>query len=928
MRAIKYSILLISVLVNWNAPVFAGSVPLNGDWRFLQTAHFKVYYQTGQEQYAQKVANKAEDVHVTLVGFLKWLPYGHTNVIVADHTDIVNDYATPLPKRTIIIHPAQNVGDRNNFGDWLYEVLVHEYTHLLQMDMQSGIPAGFNSLFGRIFLPNIFQPLNQIEGLAVYSETRYTAFGRNRSALTEGMLRSAAAEGGWVPLDRAGVASPCWPRDAAYIYGGKFFEYLSHRYGQNKLALYQRKHSNLVLPFMQNSTARSVFGKSFPALWQDWEDASYREYGRQIDSIKKDGLTEAKLISTDGFDKSELISSSDGKYLAYIDQNSHRRSALTLYDVELGKFRTVDRGIFLGSMQFSSDGRYLAYGKMEYSGFGENLYGDIYIHDMDGRKTKRITHGLRARDPAFSRDNKLLYFVVSKLDQNALAVIDIQTSRVGYLTEFTEDQLFSHPAVSPDGGKIALAVWQDGGYQDLYLYDIADKEWRSLMADRAQDMAPAWSADGQSLYFASDRSGVWNIFDYDLQTGSISRRTNVIGGAFNPAVSDDILYFLNLGSTGYDLAKTKTSDSIYYQNAAYADTAEFAETAPDTADYPSAKYRPGKTLLPFFWFPAASIDEKGGALGAALMGADDLMAKSYTAMFIPSFNSQRFYYNIAYSDAGRSLNYNLRLSDNATSEDVALEGKEVAYYTRHQSQSLQLYLPVARSDHAMAAAVAYYHTNYTGLNDEIFAVNPYWTGHLARLQMNLGFSNAQKFGFSISPERGREISLESRLYRNYLGSDLNQAWQGFSWAEYLPLPFRHHALMAKITAGAWGQGGYVNQDLPEMQPRGATEDIYGRYQALMTAEYRFPLLYVERGFSTWPFFLKNVSGALLVDIGAASDDFRSLSYADSRQCLGAEITSRWIFSYAAPFKITLGGYHLPDENESRMVLKLSSAPLW
>jgi hypothetical protein len=113
-----------------------------------------------------------------------------------------------------------------------------------------------------------------------------------------------------------------------------------------------------------------------------------------------------------------------------------------------------------------------------------------------------------------------------------------------------------------------------------------------------------------------------------------------------------------------------------------------------------------------------------------------------------------------------------------------------------------------------------------------------------------------------------------------------------------------------------------------MQPRGATEDIYGRYQALMTAEYRFPLLYVERGFSTWPFFLKNVSGALLVDIGAASDDFRSLSYADSRQCLGAEITSRWIFSYAAPFKITLGGYHLPDENESRMVLKLSSAPLW
>ncbi len=765
MRSSKYFILLIFVLINWTAPVIAGLVPLNGDWRFLQTAHFKVYYQPGQDQYAQKVANKAENVHATLVGFLKWLPYGHTNIIVADHTDIVNDYATPLPKRTIIIYPAQNVGDRNNFGDWLYEVLVHEYTHVLQMDMQSGIPAGFNSIFGRVFLPNIFQPLNQIEGLAVYSETRYSDFGRNSSALTEGMLRSAVAESCWVPLDRAGVASPHWPRDASYIYGGKFYEYLANNYGQKKLALYQRKHSNLVIPWMQNMPAKSVFGKSFPALWQDWENASYREYGRQIDSIKKGGLTEAKLISTDGFDKSELISSPDGKYLSYIDQNSHRRSNLTLYDVESGKHRTVEQGIFLGSMQFSSDGRYLAYGKMEYSGAGENLNGDIYIYDMDSRKTKRITHGLRARDPAFSRDGKMLYFVASKMDQNALAVIDIQTGQVEYLTEFDENQLFSHPAVSPDGGKIALSVWQDGGYQDIYIYDIAKKEWQALMADKAQEITPAWSEDGGYLYFASDRSGVWNIFRYELQSGLMNRITNVIGGAFNPAVSGNDLYFLNLGSKGYDLATTKTSDFIYFENEPYIDTTVFAETATDTVNYPSVKYRPFKTMLPFFWFPMSIEDEKGNGLGLAFMGADDLMTKSYTAMIIPTFNSQRVYYDIAYSDAGRSLAYSLRFSDNATSTCVSFGSKDITYYQREQKQSVQLYYPIPRSNRTIAAAVAYHHTNYTGLNDEIFAVNPYWTGHLSRLQLNLGFANAHKYGFSISPEKGRGISLESRLYR-------------------------------------------------------------------------------------------------------------------------------------------------------------------
>ena len=894
----------------------------------MQTAHFKVYFQPGQEQYAQKVSNKAEDVHVKLVGFLKWMPYGHTNIIVADHTDIVNDYATPLPKRTIIIYPAQNVGDRNNFGDWLYEVLMHEYTHILQMDMQSGIPAGFNSLFGRVFLPNIFQPLNQIEGLAVYSETRYTGYGRNHSALTEGMLRCAVAEGSWAPLDRAGVASPHWPRDAAYIYGGKFYEYLTNKYGQKKLALYQRKHSNLVLPFMQNYPAKNVFGKSFPALWQDWENASYKKYGRQVDSIKKGGLIEIKNLSNDGFDKYELISSPDGKYLAYIDRNSHRRSSLKFYDIESGKYRTVDQGIFLGSMQFSSGGRYLAYGKMEYSGSGEKLYGDIYIYDMGNRKKTKITNGLRARDPAFSRDGKILYFVASKVDQNALAVMDLAAGQISYLTEVEETQLFSHPAVSPDGKKIALSAWQDGGYQDIYIYDIAKKEWLAVMADRAQDITPAWSADGKYLYFASDRSGVWNIFKYDLQAGSMSRITNVIGGAFNPAVSGNNLYFLNLGSMGYDLATIEISDTIYYENTAYIDTMAFAEISTDTVNYPSAKYRPFKTLLPFFWFPTALIDEKGGALGVALMGADDLMTKSYTAMFIPNFNSQRFYYDIAYSDAGRSLNYNLRLSDNTTAEDVGLGNTDVIYYQRQQRQSLQLYLPVTRSDYAIAAVVAYYHTKYTGLNDEIFAINPYWTGHLSRLQINLGFSNTQKYGFSISPEKGREISLESRLYRKYLGGELNQTWQGFSGTEYLPMPFRHHVLMGRVRGGAWGQGGYVNEDLPDMQLRGTTEDICGRYHALMTAEYRFPILYVERGFSTWPFYLKNLSGALLVEAGTAADKYRRLSYNDSRQCLGAEITSQWLFSYAAPFKIILGLYHLPEEKESQIMLKMSTDLLW
>ncbi len=70
--------------------------------------------------------------------------------------------------------------------------------------------------------------------------------------------------------------------------------------------------------------------------------------------------------------------------------------------------------------------------------------------------------------------------------------------------------------------------------------------------------------------------------------------------------------------------------------------------------------------------------------------------------------------------------------------------------------------------------------------------------------------------------------------------------------------------MGRVMAGAWGKGGYVDEDIPDMEPRGFTYDWTGyRYRALLTTEYRFPIAYVERGYSTWPFYLKNISGALV-----------------------------------------------------------------
>jgi hypothetical protein len=930
LKILRYAILTSIFLFGFNNVGALELLPLNGDWLYIKTEHFKVYFQPGQESFAERTADRAETIHVELVKFLKWLPYGHTNIIIADHTDIVNDYATPLPKRTIIIYPAQNIGDRNNFDDWLYEVLVHEYTHILQMDMQSGFPAGFNSFFGRIFLPNIFQPLNQIEGLAVYAESDNPSLGRNNSALSDGMLRATVNDGKWIPLDRAGVASPCWPRDASYIYGGKFYQYLSEKYGQRRLAQYQRKHSNLVIPWMQNMPAKGTFGKSFPQLWDQWRRHSFKRYSVQAESINAQGITSSTHLSNDGFDKNSLTGSPDGKFLAYIDRNSHRRTSLKLFDISSGASRSVDEGIFTGSVDFSKEGNILAYAKMEYTGTGEKLFSDIYIFEPGSEKISRLTKGLRARDPAFSADGKRIYFVQSRMDQNALAVMDLRSKNIEYITVFDGEQLFSHPKTSPDGSFLALNVWQPGGYQDIWLFALDKEEWYPVMLDKSQDISPSWSADSKNIYFASDRSGVWNIYRYSIEGNSFVRITNVIGGAFDPVYKNEKLYFLDLGPNGYDLVVTEKADSFDCGDEHHGQKADLMVDQPDSSGfYPSKTYCSAKTMLPFFWFPAGIIDEKGGAFGMMLTGSDDLMLKAYTALVAPGFKSDRFYYQLAFSDKSRSIKYGLQISDITTSENVHAEGKDTTYYQRKQSQGITFSLPVTRSQWSFTAGLGYRHNNYIDLNGDIFDLNPYWTGYLSCLQLDLDFTNAVKYGFSISPEKGRSISVESRLYRKELGSDLNQQWNSVWWREYLPTPFRHHVLMASIRGSAWGKGGYVDEDIPDIDPRGFDYLWRGsRYRTLLTTEYRFPIAYVERGYSTWPFYLKNFNGALIMDAGYSTDSRQDIALSKFSRVYGGELHSEWLFSYTVPFDLIVGLYHHSDMMMTKLGLKLASGSIW
>ena len=141
--------------------------------------------------------------------------------------------------------------------------------------------------------------------------------------------------------------------------------------------------------------------------------------------------------------------------------------------------------------------------------------------------------------PQFSPDGRRIVFGSTRSGTYELWVADADGGRPAQLTSMGGPHLGS-PRWSPDGRRIAFTAWPEGR-AGLYLVEAGGGVPVALTPAPAQDaageMAPSWSRDGGSLYFASRRSGSWQVWKLQLATG---RRVQVtFDGATSAAESAD-----------------------------------------------------------------------------------------------------------------------------------------------------------------------------------------------------------------------------------------------------------------------------------------------------------------------------------------------------------------------------------------------------
>ena len=155
----------------------------------------------------------------------------------------------------------------------------------------------------------------------------------------------------------------------------------------------------------------------------------------------------------------------------------------------------------------------------------------LIVADADGENPRVVLESrFPLMSPAWSADGQWLAYVSFEGRRSGVYVQRVRTGERSKVS--ARAGINGAPSFSPDGRKLALTLGGTSGNPDIYVLDLASQALTRLTDDPAIDTEAVWSADGQSLYFTSDRAGGPQIYRIGLRQGDKPKRIT-FSGSYN-----------------------------------------------------------------------------------------------------------------------------------------------------------------------------------------------------------------------------------------------------------------------------------------------------------------------------------------------------------------------------------------------------------
>jgi len=562
-----------------------------------ESAHFRFHYHRGLDHLVPRVANKLEQLRQIYAETYHISLPGKTDVVIYE-SEMPDAFAYANFNFLYIgVHDYEF--NLRGSSDWFDDVLTHEYAHVVSISTGLKLPRVISEIQAGYFthpnsasrfdlihvLPSETMPVWFLEGIAQYESSRR---GADRwDSHRDMILRTLTLSDKLLSWPHMQVfAGKGDDFEKSYNHGFSLIAYIADTYGYEKIVSILRENARVGrLSF--DGSVKAVLGISAKQLYNDWQEQLARKYNAQIKAVGKQVY--GRKINKDGFDNGYPKFSPDNKKIYFLSSGENDYAFLDLYSYNLSDTVDEKRKIRY-EMPVSNvydihneTGRIAFISPRSRKSFQEPRLGgqrtfDLFVDELPPEKPKffgkntekQVTAGKSVFAASFSPKGDRLVCAVRKFDRFFIAITDTSGSelhvvypdpKVEFASEFfrsfelpkSSDTLGFSTIFSldwsPDGKDIAVD-YIDGDRRKIGIYDTLQRTFSvfgdSLEYDRRN---PSFNKDGSALYFSSNETGIFNVYRYTFKSGKMERLTNVSGGAFHPAVSDD---GKKLAYTGYD----------------------------------------------------------------------------------------------------------------------------------------------------------------------------------------------------------------------------------------------------------------------------------------------------------------------------------------------------------------------------------------
>ncbi|HEX5725792.1 MAG TPA: hypothetical protein VFX98_10030 [Longimicrobiaceae bacterium] len=510
------------------------------DFQVLRTAHFDVYFYPKEAAAARDAGRMAERWYARLSAVLghefefrqPLILYASTPEFQQTTTggsapgEGTAGFTEPLKQR-VVMPLSGSYAETDH-------VVGHELVHAFQYDI-SGLgraQGGLDAAASRFNPPGWF-----IEGMAEYLSLGPV------DPNTAMWLRDAALAGKLPTIDDLTRD----PRYFPYRWGQALWAYVGGRWGDAVIGQILKQVGEGV-PYPE-AFAR-ILSTDLDELSEEWQASIRRAYLPLLTELREPREAGHALVTKKqrgGVYNVGPALSPDGGKVAFL-------STLNDYDVQLyvadAASGRVQRTLVAGT---SVQPHYASLNWIASAGVwspdGERFAlaaqrgGRDVLVVLDARSGRRLRdyapEGIdEIATPTWSPDGGTVVFSGKHGGRTDLFALELATGTARALTDDAYADL--QPAFSPDGRTLAfvtdrgpgtdLEALTYGGYRLAFLDQASGEVRPAPRMAGPRNVNPAWAADGKSVFFVSNRTGIPNVFRLEPATGELYRVTRLYGG--------------------------------------------------------------------------------------------------------------------------------------------------------------------------------------------------------------------------------------------------------------------------------------------------------------------------------------------------------------------------------------------------------------